>query len=60
MELSELILAVLHQANNAVSEYTRGAVRPAAESLAWISNKITKELPNIELPTSETSESSES
>ena len=47
MELPELILQVLHSANNAVDYYTRGAHRPAAESLALISNKITKELPKI-------------
>lgn len=53
MELSELILQVLHSATNAADYYTRGAHMPAAETLALISNEITKELPKIKLPPKE-------
>lgn len=56
MELSELILLVLRHSNAAVRDYTRGAIRSAAEDLAFIANKINKELPNIELPPDEPSE----
>lgn len=55
MELSELILLVIRHSNAAVLDYTRGAIRPAAEDLAYIANQITNELPNIELPPAETS-----
>ena len=54
MELSELILVVIRHAQSAVGDYTRGAIRTSAEQLAYIANTINKELPNIELPPSET------
>lgn len=54
MELSELILVVIRHSNAAVRDYTRGAIRTAAEDLAFIANEINKELPNIELPPAET------
>lgn len=57
MELSELILIVVRQSNVAVSDYTRGALRTAAEDLAYIGNRITTELPNIKLPPAESPES---
>lgn len=57
MQLSELILLVLRHSDIAVGDYTRGPIRPAAEQLAFIANKITTELPNIELPPPESFES---
>ena len=57
MELSELILFVCKWSHTAVEDFGRGARRVAAEDLAFISNKITTELPNIDLPPAESSES---
>lgn len=57
MLLSELILFVCKWSHTAVEDFGRGAERVAAEDLAFISNKITKELPNIKLPPPESPES---
>jgi len=57
MELSELILIVNWHAHDALNDFARGGLRPAADNLAFIANKIAKELPNIELPPAESSES---
>ena len=56
MELSELILVAVKQTRNAVDDYTRGARRSCAEDLAFLANKITKELPNIKLTPAESAE----
>ena len=57
MELSELILFVCKWSHTAVEDFSRGARKVAAEDLAFISNTITKELPNIELTKPQPSES---
>lgn len=56
MELSELILFVCKWSHTAINDFGRGALRVAAEDLAFIANKINKELPNIGLPPAESSE----
>ena len=58
MELSELILFVCKWSHTAVDDFSRRALRVAAEDLAHIANTITKELPNIKLPSAESAESS--